>query len=102
MRFSTLFRHGFVLFVSAVVLTALSTTLADERTPASQKPEKTPDIGAPTKEDLSDPRMIFIKSVLSRYTIQVGDRNDVARVSDPCLCWSNPVSDIRDGALAVF
>jgi hypothetical protein len=102
MRFSASIRHEFVLFVSAVVLTALSTALADERTPASQKQEKAPDIGAPTKEDLADPRMIFIKSVLSRYTVQVGDRNDVAKVSEPCLRWSNPVSDIRDGALAVF
>src|SRR5262245_793983 len=102
MRFSSSCRHAFVLFVPVIVFTALSTAFGDDKAPASPKPEKAPDIRAPTQEDLADPRMIFIKSVLSRYTVQVGDREDVAKVSEPCLRWSNPVSDIRDGALAVF
>src|SRR4029453_14348787 len=69
MRFTASWRHQFVLFVPAIVVTAFSAAFGDETAPAGQKPEKAPDIGAPTKEDLANPRMVFIKSVLSRYTV---------------------------------
>lgn len=102
MRFSAACQHKFVLLVAVVVLTALSPAFGDDAAPSSPQKEPAPDIAPPTKKDLADPRMIFIKSVLARYTVQVGDRAEAAKVSEPCLRWSNPINDIRDGALAVF
>jgi hypothetical protein len=102
MRFPNSTRRQLGLLVVVVILTSLSLVFGNDIAPESKKGEKAPDIGPPTKEDLADPRMIFIKTVLERYTVLVGDREDAAKVSIPCLRWSNPVSDIRDGALAVF
>jgi hypothetical protein len=71
--------------------------------PAPAKPGKDePDIAPPTKDELADQRMVFIKSALTQYSVRVGDRNEPARVSDPCLRWSNPVSGEKDGVVAVF
>jgi hypothetical protein len=75
--------------------------LGDDR-PGGKSAENVPDIGPPTAEELTDQRMVFIKTALARYTIQVGDRKEQAKVSDPCLRWSNPLSGSKDGVLAVF
>lgn len=73
---------------------------------AGQPPEKSekaaPDLAAPTNDDLADRRLAFIKSGLSQYTVQLGDREEKAKVSDLLLRWSNPVSGVKDGAIAVY
>src|SRR5579863_4471856 len=102
MRFSALCRREFVMCVAAVGCVALLPAFGDDKVPSGKQQEKSPDIGPPTKEDLADPRMIYIKSVLSRFTVEVGGREAAAKTSDPCLRWTNPINDIRDGALAVY
>jgi hypothetical protein len=68
-----------------------------------EKPEKaSPDLAVPTKDELADQRLAFIKSALSQYTVQVNDREEKAKVSDLLLRWSNPVSGVKDGAIAVY
>src|SRR5258708_6738736 len=94
--------HEFVLFFSVGLSTTMSPGSGDANAPPHRPKEKGPRLAPPTKEDLADPRMIYIKSVLSRYTVEVGGREGAATTSDPCLRWTNPINDIRDGALAVF
>jgi hypothetical protein len=53
-------------------------------------------------EDLADKRMAFMKSALSHFTIQVGNRQEPARVAAPCLRWTDPVSNSADGVVAVY
>ncbi len=74
---------------------------ADDPPPAKQVADQ-PDIAPPTKEDLADQRMVFMKAALAHYSVQLGDGKDTAKVSDPCLRWSNPLSGEKDGVLAVF
>jgi hypothetical protein len=82
--------------------TTMSPASGDDKPPSSRQQRKVADLAPPTKEDLADPRMIYIKTVLSRYTVEVGGREGAAKTSDPCLRWTNPINDIGDGALAVF
>src|SRR5580704_13206665 len=42
--------------------------------------EKAPDLTPPTAKELADKRMVFMKSALSHFTIQVGDRKEESRV----------------------
>jgi hypothetical protein len=46
--------------------------------------------------------MQFMKTALGRYTVQVGDRKEPTRVGDPCLRWTNPISMVADGIVAVY
>lgn len=102
MRFSALCRHEFVLLFAVVLATTMSPVSGDDKTPSSKQKEQGADLAPPTKEDLADPRMIYIKTVLSRFTVEVGGREGAAKTSDPCLRWTNPINEIRDGALAVY
>jgi hypothetical protein len=87
----------------AVVTLIIVSPACGEDTPAARpKEENAPDITPPTREDLADKRIIFCKAALAQYTVLVGDRKDPARVSDPCLRWSNPVGAVEHGVLAVF
>jgi hypothetical protein len=70
--------------------------------PAKKADEKAPDLAPPTAEELADKRMAFMKSALSHFTIQVGDRKEAAKVGDPCLRWTDPVSNSADGVVAVY
>jgi hypothetical protein len=70
--------------------------------PAQEPPKKAPDIAPPTEKDLADKRMVFMKSALSHFTVQVGDRKEASKVADPCLRWSDAVSSATDGVLAVY
>jgi hypothetical protein len=74
---------------------------ADEP-PARKADEKAPDLAPPTAKELADKRMVFMKSALSHFTIQVGDRKEASKVADPCLRWSDAVSNAADGVLAVY
>jgi hypothetical protein len=95
----------FRLFLNLLVIFALcllgSTLLADDP-PADKKEEKAPDIAPPTARELADRRMQFMKTVLGRFTIQVGERKEPATVGDPCLRWTNPIGGAPDGIIAVY
>jgi hypothetical protein len=71
--------------------------------PPAKKPEaKAPDLAPPTAEELGDKRMAFMKSALAHFTIQVGNRKEPAKAGDPCLRWTDPVSNAADGVVAVY
>lgn len=53
-------------------------------------------------KELADKRMVFMKAALSHFTMQVGGRKEASKVADPCLRWTDPVSDATDGVLAVY
>jgi hypothetical protein len=53
--------------------------LADEPKKAE---EKAPDLVPPTAQELADKRMAFMKTALSHFSIQVGDRKDASKVAD--------------------
>ena len=90
-----------VLLLLLAAAPTIPPSSADDAAPA--KPGKgEPDIAPPTKDELAEQRMVFIKSALARYTVEVGGRKEPAKVSDPCLRWSNPVSGATDGVVAVF
>jgi hypothetical protein len=101
MQCTALAHRAFVLLLIVGLL--LQATLSGDEKPAPAPNDGVePDIAPPTEKELADQRMIFIKSALAQYKIEIGDRKELARVSDPCLRWSNPVSGTKDGALAVF
>lgn len=91
----------FCLLLVPVLVLAGPQLLADEP-PARNGDEKAPDLVPPTVKELADKRMAFMKSALSHFTIQVGNRKDVAKVGDPCLRWTDPVSNSADGVVAVY
>jgi hypothetical protein len=80
----------------------LSLALIAVGQPAKKADEKPPDLVPPTAKELSDKRMVFMKGALSRFTIQVGDRKEASKVADPCLRFTDPVSNSLDGIIAVY
>jgi hypothetical protein len=84
MRFLKSTRRKIVVLPATVILSTLSPAFGDDKAPPIKKGEKEPDIAPPSKENLANPRMVFIKTVLARYTVLVGDRQEGAKVSDPC------------------
>lgn len=97
MRPSRLACLGLLLFPA--LLPAGPRPLADD---PPKKDEKAPDLAPPTAKELADKRMAFMKTALSHFTIQVGDRKEAAGVGDPCLRWTDPVSNSTDGVVAVY
>lgn len=102
-------RHSFPVSVSRLLvllpvlaLCSVGPVLCADDPPAEKTGGKAPDIAPPTAKDLSDKRMVFMKSALSHFTIRVGDRKDASKVADPCLRWSDAVSNATDGVLAVY
>jgi hypothetical protein len=89
-----------LLLVPALIL-AGPQLLADEP-PTKKTDEKVPDLAPPSAQELAHKRMVFMKSALSRFTMQVGDRKETAKVGDPCLRWTDPVSNSTDGIVAVY
>jgi hypothetical protein len=92
-------------------LLALMATLASgsvvraqsaDNPPAGKAVAKPTDIAPPTVEELSGKRMVFMKTALARYTIQVGGQKEPATVADPCLRWTNPIGTAADGVVAVY
>jgi hypothetical protein len=80
---------------------ALPSLRADDP-PAAKTSAKSADIAPPTAAELADKRMVFMKAALAHYTIHVGDRKEPAKVSDPCLRWTNPIGNAADGVVAVY
>ena len=76
--------------------------LCAEEPPAKKADEKAPDLAPPTAQELLDKRMVFMKMALAHFTIQVGDRKEASTVADPCLRWTDPVSNSADGVVAVY
>ena len=70
--------------------------------PDSKSGEKREDLAPPTKAELTDQRMIFMKAALSRFAVKLGDREEPARVGDPCLRFTNPLTDVTDGVVALY
>ncbi len=105
MRFSAFARHSIFSHIALAACLLASPLFGDE--PASAEPgakteKESQDIGAPSDEDLADERLTFMKSALSRFSVEFGDGGEQAKVSEPCLRWSNPVSGAEDGVLVVF
>src|SRR5262245_23157709 len=98
MRLSHLACFGLLLVL--VLGPAGPRLIADE--PPAKKDEKAPDLAPPTAKELADKRMVFMKSALSHFTIQVGERKELSKVADPCLRWTDPVTGATDGVLAVY
>jgi len=92
---------NFGLLLVPILLLAAHQLPADEP-PAKNADKKTPDLVPPTVKELADKRMVFMKSALSHFTIQVGNRKEASKVADPCLRWNDAVSDSADGVLAVY
>src|SRR5262249_46602839 len=88
------------LLLVPALLPAGPRLLADD--PPKKGDEKAPDLAPPTAKELADKRMGFMKPALSHFTIQVGDRKEAAKVADPCLRWTDPVSNSADGVVAVY
>lgn len=64
--------------------------------------EKRPRVAPPTANELVDKRMQFMKTALARFTVQVGERKEPAKIGDPCLRWTNPIGGASDGIVAVY
>ena len=86
-------RPGLLL---VAVLVAAGPLPADEPTAGKA------DLAPPTVKELAEQRMVFMKAALSRFTIRVGGRKEEARACDPCLRWTDPVSNSADGVVAVY
>jgi hypothetical protein len=56
----------------------------------------------PANNAATEKRMAFMKSALGRFSVQVGNRSERAKASDPLLRWSSPISGKSDGILVVF
>jgi hypothetical protein len=76
--------------------------LIGQEPPAKKPDEKAPDLAPPTAKELSDKRLAFMKSAMSHFTVRVGNRKGEGKVGDPCLRWTDPVSNATDGAIAVY
>lgn len=70
--------------------------------PRGKREEEVPGLAPPTKEELTSKRMVFMKTALGSYTVQVGNRPEPAKVADPCLRFTNPLTDVTDGVIAVY
>src|SRR5690349_12892383 len=88
--------------ILALVLAPAQFPLFAEEPPAKKADEKAPALAPPTAKELSDKRMVFMKSALSRFTIRIGDRKEASKVADPCLRFTDPVSNSLDGIIAVY
>jgi hypothetical protein len=92
MRLSDSLGRGVLVF-TVLVLTVLS---ASSFAAPSRGEEP------PAKVAATEKRMAFMKSVLGRFSVHVGNRTDEAQASDPLLRWSSPISGKSDGILVVF
>jgi len=79
-----------LILISLLVPCSAVPALHADDPPAKKAEEQKPEIGPPTDKELTDKRMVFMKSALARFTVQVGNRKEPATVLDPCLRWSLP------------
>jgi hypothetical protein len=99
--FFSRFRRFLVLIPALALCPVVPALLADDP-PDDKKGEKPPAIAPPTAKELADQRMQFMKKALAHYTVQVGEQKEPAKVGDPCLRWTNPISGVADGIIAVY
>jgi hypothetical protein len=99
--FFTRFRLFLVLIPMLAACSVVPALLAEDP-PGDKAGGKRPDIAPPTAKELADERMRFMKTALGRFTVQVGERKEPATVADPCLRWTNPLSGVPDGVIAVY
>jgi hypothetical protein len=99
--FFTRFRLLLVLIPILAPCSVVPALLAEDP-PADKTGGKLADIAPPTAKELADKRIQFMKTALDRYTVQVGERKEPARVADPCLRWTNPIGGAPDGVVAVY
>jgi hypothetical protein len=103
MRCSFFARFGlFLVLVSVLAFCSVGPARLAEDPPAGKTDGKSPDIAPPTAQELGEKRMIFMKKALARFTVQVGEGKEPAEVADPCLRWTNPISMVADGVIAVY
>jgi hypothetical protein len=102
MNVSLFTRRRIGLFGMLAVAGVVSQLFGDEPAAPPKSRIETADIAVPTDADLADKRIVFAKNALARFSIQVAGREGTAKVSDPCLFWSNPVDRVKDGVLAVY
>jgi hypothetical protein len=93
-------RIRFLLVLAPAVFSVVFALRADD--PPTKPEGQAPEIAPPTEKELADKRMVFMKTALSRYTVQVGARKEPAKVGDPCLRWTNPIGTAPDGIVAVY
>lgn len=92
---------GLVMAITALERSQPPAVLGDES--QREKPDgRRPDIAPPSKEELADQRIVFMKTALSHYTVQVGDREEPAKAADPCLRFTNALTDVTDGIMSVY
>jgi hypothetical protein len=99
--FFTRFRLLLVLIATLAPCSVVPVLFAEDP-PTDKTGEKPPKIAPPTAEELANERMKFMKTALARYTVHVGERKEPAKVADPCLRWTNPISIVADGIVAVY
>jgi hypothetical protein len=99
---SACFRLLQVIFPMLAFFLVVPVLSADDPPPKDKKGDKQPDIAPPTEKELAEKKMMFMKSALGHFTIKVGDRKEQAKVGDPVLRWTNPVSGAADGIVAVY
>ena len=65
---------------------------------------KHPAVAPPAEKELDDQRLMFMKSAVAHFTVQVGDQKEEAKVGVPCLRLTNPVSPaaVLDGIFSVY
>ncbi len=88
-----------MLLLAAV--TSARPLLSDDP-PGDKDDGKPPQLAPPSKEELADRRIVFMKSALAHYTVQVGDSKEPAKVADPCLRFTNDLSGVTDGIISVY
>ncbi len=92
-----------LIFIPTLAIASSVPALFADDPPPKKSGGKPADIAPPTEKELTDTRMVFMKNALARFTIQVGDRKEPAKVADPCLRWTNPIgSNGADGIVAVY
>lgn len=94
--------HMLLVLARALALYWVVPALLADDPPANKAIEKPPAIAPPTAKELAEERMKFMKTALTRFTIQVGKEKEPAKVGDPCLRWTNPIGGAPDGIVAVF
>jgi hypothetical protein len=57
---------------------------------------------APSTQDEGAERLAFMKAALAQYTITVGDRKEPGKVGEPCFRLTNPLTNVKDGVIAVY
>jgi hypothetical protein len=85
-------------------ISIVATLRADDPPPNKKGEAEKAEVRPPTAEELSDTRMVFMKSALGHFSIQVGNRKQPATVLDPCLRWSvtNGAYGLTFGVVSVY